>query len=223
MVASDVRALLEAGFSDGALSRWRTLHEIAVVSFFVLEEGEETAGKFIVHQVVENWKAARQYQSHCRRLGYEPLEPEEMTTLEQGYQAAVVNYGESFKRDYGWAAGSFGRKNPTLADLEARVGLDHWRPYYGMACQSVHSTAKGLALTLGLPEHSSALLAGPSSLGLTDPGQNTAISLAQVTSAFFALGPTLDSLVASRIVVTLSGETCEAFATVDRGLSGPSG
>ena len=43
-VASEVEVLLEAGFADGALSRWRTLHEVTTVACFLHKHGND-AGK----------------------------------------------------------------------------------------------------------------------------------------------------------------------------------
>jgi hypothetical protein len=43
LVAREILCLLEGGFADGALARWRSLHEIAVVSAFLSERDNELA------------------------------------------------------------------------------------------------------------------------------------------------------------------------------------
>ena len=40
-----ILALLRSGFADDAHARWRSLHELAVVSGFISEYGEDVAEK----------------------------------------------------------------------------------------------------------------------------------------------------------------------------------
>jgi hypothetical protein len=54
--AEEIHCLLRSGFADGARSRWRTLHEIAVTSHFVILHGEEAATRYLDHQWVESKK-----------------------------------------------------------------------------------------------------------------------------------------------------------------------
>jgi hypothetical protein len=67
-IASEVHVLLSAGYADGAMARCRTLHEIAVVGFFVQEHGEETAARYLAHDVIESWRAAVDFNKHARAL-----------------------------------------------------------------------------------------------------------------------------------------------------------
>ena len=39
-VTDEIICLLENGFADGAMARWRTLHEIAVVAVVISQHGE---------------------------------------------------------------------------------------------------------------------------------------------------------------------------------------
>lgn len=43
----EIVCLLENGFPDGALARWRSLYELAVIAHFIMENGEETAESFV--------------------------------------------------------------------------------------------------------------------------------------------------------------------------------
>ena len=67
-VAEEVVCLLSNGFADGAMARWRTLHEIAAVGCLIRDHGDELAERYEQHQVIEAWKAALQYQRHRKRL-----------------------------------------------------------------------------------------------------------------------------------------------------------
>jgi hypothetical protein len=68
-VASEVIILLRSGHADGAHARWRTLHEIAVVGFFVRSHGNDVAERYILHNAIESYRAALGYQEHCTTIG----------------------------------------------------------------------------------------------------------------------------------------------------------
>ena len=62
------------------------------------------------------------------------------------------------------------------------------------------------------------LLAGPSNLGLADPGHSTAISLLQLTTTLLATESVLDCVVTMKIVAELTNEVGEAFLKVHQEL-----
>ena len=107
-----------------------------------------------------------------------------------------------------------------MSDIEQHVQLAHMRPYYRMASDNVHANSHGAHFRLGL--HSSQqekmLLAGPSNLGLADPGHSTAISLLQITTTLLATKPVLDCVVAMKILAGLTDEVGEAFLKVHQEL-----
>lgn len=55
-VTDEIICLLENGFADGAMARWRTLHEIAVVAAVISRHGESIVERYIAHQAVESKK-----------------------------------------------------------------------------------------------------------------------------------------------------------------------
>ena len=65
-IVEEILCLLEGGFSDGAMARWRTLHEVAVVSSFVAAHGEGLAERYVLHQAVESQRAATTIRSASR-------------------------------------------------------------------------------------------------------------------------------------------------------------
>ncbi len=62
-IASEVLKLLKSGFADGAHARWRSLHEVAVVALFIHKHGNDVAEKYLLHDVVESYRAATQYRN----------------------------------------------------------------------------------------------------------------------------------------------------------------
>lgn len=101
-IVEEIICLLCAGYADGAMARWRTLHEVAVVALFIAAQGENLAERYVLHQIVESKRAAIDYEKCRERLGYEPLKKIEIETLENSYDALIARFGPSFKSQYGW-------------------------------------------------------------------------------------------------------------------------
>jgi len=212
-IAQEVAVLLSAGFADGAMARWRTMHEVAAVAYLLAERGEALAERYVEHEAIESYRAAKVYRSCFERLGYEPMDDSEFQTVRQARDAALQRYGRDFDSQYGWAALALGKKRPSLRDIEEAARIDHFRAHYKMASHNVHANPKGVFFKLGLMDKQEVLLAGPSNAGLSDPGQSTAISLLQITSALCTLQPDLDSIVGQKVLVRLTDEAVEAFAS----------
>jgi hypothetical protein len=205
-ITHEILCLMSAGLADGAMARWRTLHEIAVISFLLKEHGEELAIRYRLYEIVESYKASRDYNARCDQLGYEPLDEFELLEIKQQYDRVIQEYGSSFGKQYGWASDVLGSEHPSFAALERKVGIDHLRGHYGMASYNVHANPKGIFFNLGLMDENALLLAGPSNSGLADPGHAAAISLLQVSTVIGTIEPNLDRLVVLRILQKISDE-----------------
>lgn len=188
MVASEIHGLMRTGHAVGAQARWRTLHELAVISFILREADEEVAQRFLDHRVVERYKDAQQYQLHCETLGYEKLSNTEFDEIHSQYKRVIDHYGQNFKRDWGWARDGLGGADPNFAALERVAGLGHMRPWYKLSSHATHAGATGALDTLYHYGNGRVLLAGPTNAGLADPGHAALISLSQVTTALLLQG-----------------------------------
>ena len=58
-IANEIVTLLRHGYADGAMARWRTLHEIAIVMDFLCAHGDAAAKQYIDHQFVESRRATK--------------------------------------------------------------------------------------------------------------------------------------------------------------------
>lgn len=210
-IAEEVVCLLESGFADGAMARWRTLHEISAVAALIGEHGEELAERYAEHDAIECARAARQYQKYHARLGAEAIAAEEMQEIEGRAKALKEKHGKEFGSSNGWAAKHLGIPEPKIDQLIAAARVDHMLPYYKMASHNVHANPRGIFFKLGITGEAEILLAGPSNAGLDDPGQNTAISLMQITSALALLDPTLDDLIAVKIMQQLVDQIADSL------------
>ena len=220
LVSSEIFTLLVNGFADGAHGRWRALHELTVTSLFIGKHGPSTAEKFLWHQCVDAYKGASQHKRYAERLNAAPASDEQIAVLRDRFEAALSRYGPNFENAYGWAACEVGKRNPNFADLEADINMEHWRPYYKWASQSIHAGANSLRPSLGLADvKEEVLLIGPSDAGMTDPAHMMSVSLSQCTAALLQHSPLMDDVVALRIIETLVEEVGETFMRCNRPLS----
>src|SRR5260370_28437669 len=215
--ALGVGVLLKSGFARDALARQRTLHELAASASFIKKHGEETAERYWLHNTIESYKAALQYEQYCKRLGYKPYDPAELDLLQAQRDALIIRFGTVFSEDYGWAAQALGKTaRLTFADIERDVHLDHLRPYYRIASHLVHANAKGLVFDIGnmyksIPGYHRTLLAGASNAGLADPGQLALISFNQCTAVFLTLKSNLETLMKLSIPDTFLHKSAQPF------------
>jgi hypothetical protein len=217
-ISYEILCLLRAGLADGAHARWRTLHEIAVISYFIKDRGQEVAKRYLHYGMIETYREFLQYQKHCLRLGYAPPTEEELHRMQTMHDQVVKMYGSDFGAKYGWIPKHM-LKDRTFAEIEKSVRLDKLRPYYMMACHNVHSGPKGIQFRLGLgllkgESKRPFILAGPSNYGLADPGQGAAISLSQATTCLLSIRPTIERLSMMNVIVKLVEQINLAFCEV---------
>ncbi len=178
-IASEILALVRAGYATGALSRWRSMHETTVVMSYIIEYGERAIKLMQAHEAISGYKAMKDYQTYHKQLNLLPYSSYEMRLAKRRYDRRIARYGRNFKRDYGWVS----ILTPSVTDfrsLEKHVGIDHLRPYYKLSSMGVHMEWK--SLTTGeefeaLHKHG-VVLVGPADYGFED-----AISLAMITAA----------------------------------------
>jgi len=219
-VSKEILALLREGYPDGALSRWRTLHEIAVVSTFLARSDRDVSKRFIAHRGVASAKALKQYVEFLPRSNMKPLEPGDIELAEQHRAALIEEFGKDFGEEMGWASPVGSKtKGINLFDLELATGLDHWRPRFKWASDDIHASAKPYHASLGMAEtplDTPMLLVGPSNSAFTDPAHMCVISLNVANHALpdeYLNEDDRDLLMALRLLSDLVGET---FLEIDR-------
>ena len=215
-VTAEIIVLLENGYADGAMARWRTLHEIGIVLVLMREHGEQLAERYIAHRAVEDKSGMDQYALCYEHLGYEKFDQSECREIEEAYEHAINRYGKDFRGPYGWAAGfvNKGSGRIGLAELEAAAGRSLMASHYKLASHNVHAGPQALFFRLGLMGESG-LLAGASNAGLTEPGQNTAITFTLISVLLVGDCINFDRLVIMKIMLQLRNEIPLAFARAE--------
>lgn len=184
-VGWEVHTLASAGYADGAYARWRTLHELAVVTELLKKFGEDVATRYLEHACVKNRKVLRDYNECCEQLGYPPISEAEIVRSEEVKNQLIARYGSDFGNDWGWAADACEKGDPSFFDLRRKSGYAHWKAHYGMANHAIHAGPHGVLFRLGHPLNSDPLpLSGPSLIGIGTPLDAAAGALMHTTFSF---------------------------------------
>lgn len=162
-VTGEVVALLINGYPDGAMSRWRTLHEMAVTALVLRKYERAAAEDYIRHALVESVKGMERYQQTASAMGREPYSTEELEKARELRNKILLAYGENFKGRNGWAQRYIGANS--FAKLQSAVGLEKWDNDYSWASLDIHSAYREMKSLLGMAEaKEEVLLAGPSKI-----------------------------------------------------------
>jgi len=202
-ISNEILVLLRTGYADGANSRWRSLHELAVISFFLHENNNnEISRRYLEHEIVRAFKEAEDYRVYCKKLGYAPISKKEFNKIKREKEKICRKYGDRFQDDYGWIPSSI-LPNRNFRALEEYVNLSKFRPFYNLSCDSVHGGAKGFYRLGIMHEYQNrVLLVGPSNYGLADPIQNTAISLSHITVCLLSLKPDFENIIQMNVILS---------------------
>lgn len=205
-VSREISHLLHGGFADGAMARWRTLHETTVILMFIAGGDEDLAERFTDFQSVQRRKAANRYNKYSEELGFASFSPEDLNRFDLERNDIVNKYEAGFCNDLGWAAKALGkepgvRSRTHFSDIEKFVELDFLRPHYGFANQYIHAGIDSIGFKLGTSFSNTALLlCGPSNEGLIEPIQCTSLSLIQATQAIISVSPDDQRLLYSAVL-----------------------
>jgi Family of unknown function (DUF5677) len=219
-ITAEILTLMENGFADGAMARWRTLYEVGVVATVIADAGEVLAESYIQHEVVESKLAMDEYRRCYLALGYKPMSGRECKRTEKAFAEAVAARGADFGKPYGWAAAHLKKKKVTFRDLEDAAQRSPMRSYYKMASYNVHAdTPKSLFFRLGVIGDQSIIVAGATDAGFTEPAQNAAITLVQITSFLIAdRVSNVDMMINLRALLLIRDEIPNCFMRAERKL-----
>ena len=205
-ISNEILILLKSGYADGANARWRSLHELAVISFFLLENDNEVSERYLKYEVVERFNEAKDYKNQCKKLGYPPIDKYKFDKLEEEKDKLCEIYDDNFNWSYGWIPSSI-LPDRSFKALEEHVNLNDLRPFYKFSSASVHGNSRGL-YRLGVRDdyQDKVLLCGTSDYGLADPLETTAISLFHTTICLLNMEPDYESMFQIQLIKSFVAE-----------------
>jgi hypothetical protein len=173
LLLAEVHALVSSGFGLGAWARTRSLHENAVIMSVLSEHGRDEATadlaeRFIRHGVID---AARDLELQLEE-GV-PVAAERLAEVRASRAALLMEYGEAYRQDYGWA-------RPLFADLAPKARVDFRmlekladttlaRSDYRLGGHHIHASSRSVELNL-LPYRGEVYrITGPTNTGLGGP------------------------------------------------------
>ncbi|ARK30088.1 DUF5677 domain-containing protein [Halalkalibacter krulwichiae] len=224
VVSKEIYTLLKAGFSDGAMSRWRTLHECNVFFRNLTSRYEdenftnEVISKFADYSIVENYQEINNYLKKDDNFRVNQVEFDSIT---KDYQELLAKYGRHFSKPYSWAQSIFPHKSKIyFSDLEKNAGIDHLAIYYKLANYHIHASPTGLYNSLGNIEDERikkyGYVFGPSNYGLSIPGQLTIISLMQISTSLLLLNSNIDRMIRATIFQKFVDDASSEFDRIQK-------
>lgn len=140
-VVGEIIELSRAGFADGALARWRSLHEICVVAMFLAKRSDRCSLMYLSHHWVEELRLLEVDRASGTAEAINNPRNRYVRDLRMQKTAIVKKFGPTFANDYGWASVELGRAKTSFRDLENQVGLETLRRGYQQANSTVHGGA----------------------------------------------------------------------------------
>ncbi|HXE07113.1 MAG TPA: DUF5677 domain-containing protein [Acidobacteriaceae bacterium] len=199
--SEEIYCLLASGFADGALSRWRTLHELAVVSHFLVLHGEDVAVKYFDHHLIATKKRMDELATPfwAQVAAQDATFTAEHAKVKSLCDSLLQKHGSSFGTDYGWAADAlqksgvpFGTKGPNFRQIEDAVGAGRYRAHYQWASADIYASPKG-TYTREAHDFPSVHM-GPTNMGLDVAGVGTVYLMAEMMEDLVSLYPSMDAV-----------------------------
>ncbi len=217
LVAQEIICLLKGGFPDGALTRWRSLHELSVTAMYIAKHGEGAAIQYLLSFHFSARRAAHQMNKHSKRAGLKSFSAEEIKEFDERCAQAERFLGRSIEKNKDGEWPKITISHPTFAHVEESVGMNHWRPWYKWASSYTHANHRPADKSLGLSETTAPInLVGASNSGFVDPFQLTALSLAQLVSTYLTHSINLDRIVYIDVFRELANEMADIAIEAER-------
>ncbi len=217
-VMEEIVCLLESGLADGAMARWRTLHELSVVCAVIADGDRDLTERFIRHETIDQWGELKEYEeAHPNQLPSK-AESRRRAALRADYDSLTTKYGKPFAGLYGWAAHHLKNNKPTFKDLQAWADKAGERSIYKLASANVHAGARGTLSRLTSMKSARDLIPGRSNAGLDEPGRNSAFSFTQITGTMIGRPQSVADVMAMKSLILMRDAAAKAFDRAGRKL-----
>lgn len=216
-ISNEIVLLLSHGYADGAHARWRSLHEVACIAWFIEAKGERTALRYMQHEATNRSKLANSQADAWPEYAKKRAFRKGLQNLQTESTKLTAKYGTRYGTDYGWSIPNFKGKSakfiPTFRDIEEAVRFNAVRPHYVHANLNVHAGAFAMHYRLGLSSSSEdpPMLDGPSPFGLEDPGMLTANTLLTLSIPLLTSIPSFEGNISLHVLSLLANDAKDRF------------
>lgn len=181
-IAREIKLLVRHGYADGAMARWRSLHELCVTFLFLFDHDDEVLQMYLEYEVIESYNKMERHDASLTQIGWRPISPKVRKDLEEQREQLIERYGKQFTKDYGWAMKILPPVDRHFRGMEKLVQQDHLRGVYAWASDNVHAGISGNKKRLGLsPKNANKFLQISSPVGIFDPIQFTTYTLVEMS------------------------------------------
>ena len=223
LIAKEITVLLKSGFVDGAMARWRSLHEANVVFHILastfqkdLKLFSEIKRRFLDYSIVDEYKRFVPNKSIEEEIRIKK-------SMKKNFNMITEKYGANFSKQHGWAYPLFPKNKEkefiSFRELEKLADYENIQPYYKEANHHVHISSLGINESLSfMPfyDNSTSYLYGPSNYGLSKPGQLTSNTLVQITTKLLLLKPNIDKFLFAKLLLNFAEKGNENFNEIQR-------
>lgn len=197
LVAREALTLMRHGYAEGALARWRMLHELTCTALLIQQSSQEVAFRYLASFRFQAYWAARQVNQIIGEDAPDSFSAENLLEMKAECDRLSKELGSDLKEDCEWARPVLDGVSPkarvSFRDIERAANQTGIRPYYQWASQHSHSGYRPNDKGLGLVETTTPLLLiGPSDAGMPLPLQLVALNLSKISAALLMPKPSLD-------------------------------
>jgi len=144
IIFQEIVCLIQSQFFSGAYGRWRSLHELLVISLFIKKHGKECAIDYIKSISLQQKHAFDIYLEHQGKFP----ESERFTNDEKEHIEELFNDIEDSKDSYKWSSNCL--QKHSFANIEKDIGFEHLRTFYKMSSMLLHGNITFPPESIGL-------------------------------------------------------------------------
>ena len=226
-ISKEVFTLLRSGYPDGALARWRSLHENNVVLNLLIKNFEDTdltynlVRRYIDFSNIEISKEINVYKIATPKIGLKPIDADLDEVYKNKKRELIRKYGRDFVFPNMWAKPLFNAeiKDIKFFQLEQMADVDNLNPYYNLANYQVHTSPKGLFSSNGFipgQNQKNFYNFGSSNYGLALPGKLTAASLANIVTSVLSVNSNADTIIRTQVIEKMFDSIQNEFDEIER-------
>jgi len=219
-VVGEIVVLGRNGYADGALARWRSLHELCVIAMFLAKQSDHCALMYLSHHRVEELKLLDVDRSSGTANAKDIHSDRRIGRLRREKAALVARFGNAFAGDYGWASVELGAAKTKFRELESHVGLNLLRRGYQRANSTVHGGALATLTRISLSDSTIDGAAVPPAYGCEIAVNYATSSLSMLVAELCTATESADLLTMSAVVHKHANRIRESIAETQRKIAG---